>query len=194
MRDRIATVDGRRCQFSYMILSRIGRLGIILLMHRTGRFSKPANRHQHAISEQSWVDNTERCRSCLRASCRRRVLIKCSPIFSFGLCWCDAREVCGPFAANVHVKEYIFMCHCAVRGFTMYLEGYRESDFSRLLLMLVPRVKLIVRRTRWVLRSLDRMLENLQLQVQVWYSMIVVNASSLFTLHGSASVFDDATF
>jgi len=86
------------------------------------------------------------------------------------------------------------MCHCAVRGFTMYLEGYRESDFSRLLLMLVPRVKLIVRRTRWVLRSLDRMLENLQLQVQVWYSMIVVNASSLFTLHGSASVFDDATF
>ncbi len=58
-----------------------------------------------------------------------RALIKCSPVFSFGLRWCDAQEVCGPSAANVHVKEYIFACHCAVQGFTMYLEGYRESDF-----------------------------------------------------------------
>jgi len=37
MRDRIATVDGRRCGFSYVILSHVSRLGIILLMHRTGR-------------------------------------------------------------------------------------------------------------------------------------------------------------
>jgi hypothetical protein len=129
MRDQIATVDGRRCQFSCIILSRVSRLGIILLMHRTGRFPKPANHHQHAISERSWVDNMERCRSCLRASCRRRALIKCLLVFSFGLCWCDAREVCGPSALNVHVKEYIFACHCVVQGFTMYLEGYRESNF-----------------------------------------------------------------
>jgi hypothetical protein len=60
--------------------------------------------------------------------------------------------------------------------------------------MLVPRVVVIVRRTQWVLRSLDRVLENLQLQAEVWYSMIVVNALSLFTLHGSVSVPDDATF
>jgi hypothetical protein len=36
MHDQIAIVDGRRCQFSYIILSRV-RLGIIFLMHRTGR-------------------------------------------------------------------------------------------------------------------------------------------------------------
>ncbi len=76
MRDQIATVDGRRCQFSYIILSHVMGLGIILSMHRTGRFPKPANHNQHAISEQSWVDNMERRRSCLRASCRRRALIK----------------------------------------------------------------------------------------------------------------------
>ncbi len=128
-RDQIATVHGRRCQFSYIILSRISRLGIILLMHRTGRFPKPANHHQHAISERSWVDNMERCRSCLRASCRRRALIKCLLVFSFKLCGCDAQEVCGPSVANVHVKEYIFACHCVVQGFTMYPEGYRESNF-----------------------------------------------------------------
>jgi len=46
--------DGRRCQFWYIILSRVRRLGIILLMHRTGRFPKLANHHCHAISEQSW--------------------------------------------------------------------------------------------------------------------------------------------
>ncbi len=114
MRDRIATVDGRRCQFSYVILSRASRLGIILLMHRTGRFSKPANHHQHAISERSWVDNMERCRSCLRASCRRRVLIKCSPVFSFGLCWWDAREVCGPSVANVRPCEGVHFLHVIV--------------------------------------------------------------------------------
>ncbi len=129
MRDQIATVDGRRCRFSYIILLRVNRLGIILLMHRTGRFPKLANRHQHAIFERSWVDNMERCRPCLRASCRRRALIKCSLVFSFGLCWCDAREVCGPSAANVHVKEYIFACHCVVQGFTTYPEGYHESNF-----------------------------------------------------------------
>jgi hypothetical protein len=194
MRDRIATVDGRRCQFSYIILSRVGRLGVILLMHRTARFPKPANRHRHAISERSWVDNTERCRSCLRASCRRRAFIKCSPVFSFGLCWCDAREVCGPSAANVHVKEYIFACPCAVRVSRRIWKDTVSLIFSRLLLMLVPRVVVIVRRTPWVLRSLDRVLENLRLQAEVWYSMIVVNALSLFTLHGSASVPDDATF
>ncbi len=66
--------------------------------------------------------------------------------------------------------------------------------FSRLLLMLVPRVVVIVRQTQWVLRSLNRVLENLQLQAEVWSSMIVVNALSLFTLHGSASVPNDATF
>jgi len=37
MCDQIATVDGRKCQFSYIILSRVSRLGIILLMHRTSR-------------------------------------------------------------------------------------------------------------------------------------------------------------
>jgi hypothetical protein len=37
MRDQIAIVDGRRCQFSYIILSRVSRLGTILLMHRTGK-------------------------------------------------------------------------------------------------------------------------------------------------------------
>jgi hypothetical protein len=60
MRDQIATVDGRRCQFSYIILSRVSRLGIILSMHRTGKFPKHANHNQHAIFEQSWVDNMER--------------------------------------------------------------------------------------------------------------------------------------
>jgi hypothetical protein len=129
MRDQIATVEGHRCRFSYIILSRVSRLGITLLMHRTGRFSKPANHHQHAIFERSWVDNMERCRPCLRASCRRRALIKCSLVFSFGLCWCDAREVCGPSAANVHGKEYIFACHRVVQGFTTYPEGYHESNF-----------------------------------------------------------------
>ncbi len=69
MRDQIETVDGCRCQLSYIILSHVSRLGIILLMHRTGKFPKRANHHQHAISERSWVDNMERCRSCLRASC-----------------------------------------------------------------------------------------------------------------------------
>jgi len=37
MHDQIAIVDGHRCQFSYIILSRVDRFGIILLMHRTGR-------------------------------------------------------------------------------------------------------------------------------------------------------------
>ncbi len=129
MRDQIATVKGHRCRFSYIILSRVSRLGVTLLMHWTSRFPKPANHHQHAISERSWVDNMERCRPCLRASCRRRALIKCSLVFSFGLCWCDAREVCGPSAANVHGKEYNFACHRVVQGFTTYPEGYRESDF-----------------------------------------------------------------
>jgi hypothetical protein len=43
-------------------------------------------------------------------------------------------------------------------------------------------------------QSLNWVLENLHLQAEVWYSMIVVNALSLFTLHGSASVLDDAMF
>jgi hypothetical protein len=43
-------------------------------------------------------------------------------------------------------------------------------------------------------RSLNWVLENLQLQAEVWYSMIVVNVLSLFTLHESASVPDDAMF
>jgi hypothetical protein len=68
-------------------------------------------------------------------------LIKCLLVFSFGLCWCDAQEVCGPSVANVHVKECIFACHCVVQGFTMYVEGYRESNFFRLLLLLVPNVR-----------------------------------------------------
>jgi hypothetical protein len=42
--------------------------------------------------------------------------------------------------------------------------------------------------------SLNWVLENVQLQAEVRYSMIVVNALSLFTLHGSASVPDDAMF
>ncbi len=116
MHDQIATVNGRRCQLLYIILSHVSRLGIILLMHQTGRPPKHANHHQHAISEQSWVDNMERCRSCLRALCRRRALIKCllSIVYQHPppLCFTDislqvrTREIsCVPVSADTHVSR-----------------------------------------------------------------------------------------
>jgi hypothetical protein len=65
--------------------------------------------------------------------------------------------------------------------------------FSRLLLMLVPRAVQwwsYDELRGWYVysdRSPNWVLENLQLHAEVWYSTIVVNALSLFTLHGSAS-------
>jgi hypothetical protein len=143
MHDQVATVDGRRCQFLYIILSHVSRLGIIPLMYQTGKFPKCANHHLHAISERSWVDNMERRRSCLKAFCRRRALIKCLLVFSFGICWCDARKVCGPLycecpCEGVHVIARSKVSRC-IRKDTVSL------IFASLLLTLVPHAVVMVR-------------------------------------------------